>query len=533
MLAPFLRVAMTSPARQASFRRVVVGHVALVAALMAIAIQDGSLGTLAIVAQVLLVLGIVEGAALIGWRLTQLPKSQALEFLLVSPVSSRQFFAAEFAVGFGRFLLVQLAALPVLALAIFAGIADWFDLAALAGMPAVWGLVAGLGLTTWIYEPKSVRRVGEMLALFGVLVYLVIGVLAAENLRLWLQSLPPVLGEFLFDSIMYLHAMNPFGVVRYWFATDCVTSVAWHRFWNLNLASLAVCSLLTLRAGARLVGHFHDRHYKPIDSSRASQLEFIGDRPLSWWAVRRVMEYSGRVNLYLAGGFCCAYTAYIVAGDAWPAWIGRGAFILFDRWGGPAMVATAMAVMAAVPAVYQYGLWDSSVQARCARLELLLLTDLSANDYAHAAFRAAWTRGRGYLLAAALLWIACALAGRITPLDALAAALGSLLLWAFAFAVGFRGFATGHQTNGIASLLTLGCPMILYALWAAGLPLLAALVPTGVAFLPMKTGISMEWLCGFTLTSSVTIWLGYQGLTHCDSNLRRWYDANQGLKATA
>src|SRR5438105_6555242 len=79
MLAPFLRVAMTSPARQAGFRRVVVGHVALVAALMAVAIQDGSLGTLAIVAQVLLVLGIVEGSALIGWRLTQLPKSQALE----------------------------------------------------------------------------------------------------------------------------------------------------------------------------------------------------------------------------------------------------------------------------------------------------------------------------------------------------------------------------------------------------------------------------------------------------------------------
>ena len=134
------------------------------------------------------------------------------------------------------------------------------------------------------------------------------------------------------------------------------------------------------------------------------------------------MEYSGRVNLYLAGGFCAAYAAYIVAGDSWPAWIGRGAFMLFDHWGGPAMVATAMAVMAAVPAAYQFGLWDASVQDRCRRLELLLLTDLSAKDYAHAAFSAAWSRGRGYLVAAAMLWVACALAERIRWLDAAAAA---------------------------------------------------------------------------------------------------------------
>ena len=39
-----------------------------------------------IAGNVLLVLGIVEGALLIGWRLAQLPKSQALEFLLVSPL---------------------------------------------------------------------------------------------------------------------------------------------------------------------------------------------------------------------------------------------------------------------------------------------------------------------------------------------------------------------------------------------------------------------------------------------------------------
>ena len=73
--------------------------------------------------------------------------------------------------------------------------------------------------------------------------------------------------------------------------------------------------LFGLRAAFRLKGHFHDRHYKPIESGRVDQSEHIGDRPLSWWAVRRVMEYSGRVNVWLAGGFCFLYAAFIVAGQ--------------------------------------------------------------------------------------------------------------------------------------------------------------------------------------------------------------------------
>ena len=37
------------------------------------------------------------------------------------------------------------------------------DLWALGLMPFAWGVVAGLGLTVWAYEPASVRRVGEVL----------------------------------------------------------------------------------------------------------------------------------------------------------------------------------------------------------------------------------------------------------------------------------------------------------------------------------------------------------------------------------
>lgn len=531
MLASLFRIAMTSPTRHAGFRRAVLGHVVLVAGLTLLALRSNSLTVLGIAAQVLLVAGIVEGAALIGWRLTQLPKSQALEFVLVSSASPRSIFFAELAVGISRFLFVQLAGFPVLAIAIACGLADWRDLAMLAVMPMIWGIVTGVSLCSWIYEPKTLRRIGEAIALLGVLFYLIVGVLAAENLLQWMQAMPEPCGEWFFNSVTFFKTMNPFGIVHFWFSSDFVEWLAWDRFAGLNLTASLLTVALVFRASSRLVGHFHDRHYSPIDSSRAAQTEFIGDRPLSWWAVRRVMEYSGRVNLYLAGGFCLAYAAYIVSGHTWPAWVGRGAFNLFESWGGPAMLATAMAVMAAVPAAYQFGLWDSTVPDRCRRLELLLLTDLTASDYAHAAFRAAWSRGRGYLGAAALLWIACAINGRISVMDAIAAAFGSLLLWAFAFAVGFRGFATGHQTNGIASLITLGCPMILYAFWTTQQPMLVALVPTSVAFLPMKTGITLEWLAAFAFTGLITTHLLTRGFARCDGDLRKWFDAHQGLRA--
>ena len=531
MLAPFFSVAMLAPGRQVTFRRLAVLHVALLGGLAAAAFRSDSPTSVTTVAQILLALGLVEGAALIGWRLTQLPKSQALEFMLVSPVQPRRLFFAEALVGVCRFALVTLAGLPVLGVMVFAGLADWPDLVPLGAMPFVWGTVAGLGLTAWVYEPVKVRRVGEMIGLLGVLVYLVVGVVAGENLRLWLSALPAALGEFLFDAVMFLHTMNPFGVVRYWFAPEKADWLAWQRAGQLHLFAAALLAGVGLRGAFRLKGHFHDRHYKPIDSSRAAQLEKIGDRPLSWWAVRRVMEYSGRVNLWLAGGFALVYAAFIVAGDDWPAWMGRLVFLLFENWGGAPLVATALVVMAAVPAAYQFGLWDPTAQDRCKRLELLLLSELTGWDYCHAALAAAWKRGRGYLVGAAFLWVALAASGRVAWWDAAAAAVGGLVVWAFSFAVGYRGFATGHQTNGIASLLTLGLPMAVYGLWQAGLPGLASLLPTAVAFVPAKTGVTWAWAAGFVLTAAAAAWLVWQGLRRCEADLRAWYDTNQGRKS--
>src|SRR5262245_16938253 len=109
MLSPFFALAMVAPNRQRSFRAAVVVHVMVCAAAVAAVLRNPA--ALPLAGQSLLVAGIVEGAVLVGWRLTQVPKSQALEFLLVSPVQPRRVFLLEAAVGLGRLALIGLAGL--------------------------------------------------------------------------------------------------------------------------------------------------------------------------------------------------------------------------------------------------------------------------------------------------------------------------------------------------------------------------------------------------------------------------------------
>lgn len=531
MLAPFFRAAMRAPGRQLAFRKAAVGHTLAVAALAYAVSRNPTTNVVTSAGYLLLALGIVEGAALVGWRLTQLPKSQALEFLLTSPVQPRRLFLAELAVGVGRFALVWLAGLPLLVGLVFAGAVAPADLWLLAAMPFQWGLFAGVALTAWIYEPKAVRRVGEALSLLGVLTYLIVGVVAAENLMMWLHALPEWLGRAIFGAVRFAHHYNPFGVVQRWFDPNTTKALVAAQLAWVSAAGAALTLLAAARASARLVGHFHDRHYAPIDSSRADQSGLIADRPLSWWAVRRVMEYSGRVNLYLAGGFAAVYAAYIVAGDAWPAWMGRLVFQLFENWGGAPALASGLAVMATIPAVFQYGLWDSSAQDRVRRLELLLLSDLDAPDYWHASITASWKRGRGYLIAAALLWLALGVSGRVPWAGVCGAMAGAAVLWSFSFAVGFKLFASGSQTSALASLMVLGVPGLLVAAFQFGVPTLGALTPPGLTFLPLKTGPSAIWCGSMAAFGGSTIVLSRRALATCVGNLREWTSANHGLKA--
>ena len=84
-----------------------------------------------------------------------------------------------------------------------------------AGHALAWGLATGLGLVAWAYEPFEVRRWGERLMLAGVILYLVVGVLIAENLPRWLDLFPPRLSSWLTICLLSLHEDNPFGVIRH------------------------------------------------------------------------------------------------------------------------------------------------------------------------------------------------------------------------------------------------------------------------------------------------------------------------------
>src|SRR5262249_24485559 len=138
----------------------------------------------------LLTAGIVEGAMLLGWRLTQLPRGQALEFLLVSPLRPWRVFLAEALVGLSRIALVTLSGLPLLVLFVFAGYLEPIDLVPLLVMPFTWGAITGLGLTAWAYEAVVVRRWAERITLVAVVFYLAVGVLAGEHLAKWIAWLP-------------------------------------------------------------------------------------------------------------------------------------------------------------------------------------------------------------------------------------------------------------------------------------------------------------------------------------------------------
>jgi hypothetical protein len=528
MLVPFFDLAARSPSRQGTFRRAVVAHLLLVAFAGFVVAREGHGQSHALLGHLLLVAGVVEGALLVGWRLTQLPRSQALEFLLVSPIRPARLLRAEAAVGLTLFGLVTLSGLPILALLAGVGLLDPLDLVPLLLMPWTWGAITGVGLAVWAYEPRTFRKVGEIILLLGILFYLVVGILAGEKLREWLTSFPEATQVLFLRTFVGMHTHNPFGMLRQWMEADL--GDIWQEALALEGLALAVLVLLVWRASRRLEGHFHERHYEPARDVSATRRPPVGDRPLAWWAVKRVSEYSGRINLYLAGGFCLLYAGYIIAEPHWPAWMGRRIFEMCDSAGGAAMLASALVVLAAVPAAFQYGLWDSSAQDRCRRLELLLLTRLGPRDYWEAAAAAAWRRGRGYFFVAVGLWLAAWVGGRLSGPTALVAVCSGGLLWGLYFALGFRAFSRGSRANGLGMLLTIGLPAFAVALARGGLSLFGDWLPPGMVY-RAATGPLSAWALGGPLAiAALTLVVSRRSLAQCDERLRHWYDGHHGNK---
>src|SRR5262249_11855678 len=154
--------------------------------------------------------------------------------------------------------------------------------------------------------------------------------------------------------------------------------------------------------------------------------------------------------------------------SSWPIWLGKQVFVVFDRMGGVPVLATGMVLLAAVPAAFQYGLWDSNAQDRCRRLELLLLTNLDGRAYWQAAACAAWRRGKGYFGVALILWMAAVWAARMTSVQALQSCSAGIVLWGFYFTSGFWAFTRGIQANALGLSLSLGMPLVTWFLFSLG-----------------------------------------------------------------
>jgi hypothetical protein len=522
-------MAFQSPGRQQAFRRTVVAHIALMCVLLLTQGAGAPRQPSIALGLALLIAGIVEGAVLIGWRLTQQPKSQALEFLLVTPLRPRQLFLAEALVGILRLGLVTLAGLPVLILLAADGRLDELDVAVLIVMPFTWGAITGLGLTMWAYESEAVRRWGERTVVVLLVVSLTIGALAGEKLRQWIGILPDQASQWVLVGLEAFHRYNPFAVVTYWMQQD--TIVALDRMIGVEIAGLIALFLFLVRGACRLQTHFHELHYRPSFLRSERGRGRPGDRPLAWWAVRRVSRYSGRINLWLAGGFGVLYAIYTIAGDQWPGWLGRRVFWVCDNVGGLPSLAAALVVLAAVPAAFQYGLWDANAHDRCRRLELLLLTRLSGRDYWGAAAAAAWKRGQGYFAVAILLWTAACYAGQLSGIQAIAAATTGVLLWALYFTLGFRAFARGFQANGMGMLLTVGLPLFAFLAAQAGWPMLAAVIPPGGVQAASRGVISGAGLGGAILAGAMALIVARRALRNCECDLRAWYERHHGRKA--
>jgi hypothetical protein len=529
MVAPFFTLAAQSPSRQRTFRNLAVAHILLlVGTAWGLSRMEDAHKPMVHLGHVMLVAGIVEGAALVGWRLAQLPKSQALEFLLVSRLEPRRVLLAEALVGLARLGLVTLAGAPILAWMTATGYLDPTDGPALLILPFTWGALTGLGLTTWAYEPLRVRRWGEKIIMGLILVYLVIGVLAGEHLKNWLRWFSDDTERWAVNGFLAFHRYNPFALLFTWLQNE--DGLPWTPMVWVQAGAVTTVVLLLLRAMGRLKGHFHDLHYQPAIDRSGKRRRAMGDRPLAWWAVKRVMNYSGRINLWLIGAFGSVYAVYTVAGDAWPAWLGTRVFQLCDQMGGLAVLAAGLVTLAAVPAAFQYGLWDANAQDRCRRLELLLLTDLKGRDYWDAAAAAAWRRGRGYFAIAVLMWMAAALSGQAGVGQVLTALAAGVLLWSLYFALGFRAFAAGIQTNGLGLFLTLGMPLLAFALGRTSVNALTVLTPPGSVYHAGAGPLSWLGVGGAAVFAILTLGITRHGLAHCDRNLRKWYDRHHGSR---
>ncbi len=466
-------------------------------------------------ATTLLMSGLVAGGCLTGWRLAQFPKSRSAEFQLVTPASDAKIILSQASAGLLRTVLVIAAAAPFIIAAWGAGWIDLAQAAALAVVPILAGTLAGALLAVVAYEPVWLRRLLERLVLVAILVYLLLfGLLGSYFVPRFYAWKSDVGRSQLIARMQTLEAwINPFRLMRE-IGGYPATDFAW-RALSISLFLGTLILLCWWRLTVRLRTHYYEENYGAARHRRTGIFQ-LGSNPLSWWTARRVSRFKGNINLYLAWATVGLYSCWMLYRESWPHWLALNQLKLIESAGGEAMLAAACLHLALVPTAFLAGLWDSNMQERSGRLELLLTTPLAARQFLLASLRAAWMRGRGYLLAAIVMWIATATAGRISWNSCIVLICLSLAYAALYFATAFAHFARAVTDKAVTSrgmVWAVLTPLLTVGLFLAGLPRIAALTPLGAVYIlatPQAT-----WLSAYGLESSQMFSLVLAQITCC------------------
>ncbi|HEY1067213.1 MAG TPA: hypothetical protein VGE52_13925 [Pirellulales bacterium] len=423
------------------------------------------------------ILGALIGGALTGWRVTQFPKTRAAEFHLVMPVSDWVLVGSELLGGMLRSAFIVGAWSP-LVLGMWG--AGWIGPAQVVGLiavPILFGWMVGIGLANIAFTSQRVRRILEWVTLLFLFVYLIFLGLLAEWTIPRLLAFQHELAMLELDTIWLEQLVNPIRLIGTLYRDS---EDLWARVLGVSVFLLSLCALGAARLVWRLRGHYLEENY----GSHYDKKEFnkpIADEPLAWWTVRRVSRFKGRVNIYLGWGTVLLYSGWLLLGNAWPDWLGGNFLRVMRVFGGQAIIGAFAVQFGLVATAFLYGLWDSSARQRVGRLEVLLITPLSARDYAVAGAAAAWTRGRQYFYMALVVWCAAAAAGRISW-GAVALAIFCTAAYALLFfAIAFRNFAR-VKTERAAGFWGLGLSVglffasfVIFFRW----PVVGAMLPLG------------------------------------------------------
>jgi hypothetical protein len=107
------------------------------------------------------------------------------------------------------------------------------------------------------------------------------------------------------------------------------------------------------------------------------------------------------------------------------------------------------------------------------------------------------------------------------------------ILWGFYFTLGFRAFASGRHANQLGIALTVMLPLVTMLLAHTEWRNLAVLLPPGSVYFGSTELTNLWWLIGPLSIATFTLWLARWSLRHCETDLRRWYDQNHGVSASA